>query len=112
MERSVPQRQSAEKVRNPSEHRPTRLSIEQVPITNELIERAIAALREAVEGKDLNPKSRRLHAALDNLARAMPDAWGVEQFRTGLAFTNETARWQNCNASLNAILRAKGEFTD
>lgn len=79
-----------------------------LPITDTLIDRAIAALRQAVEKTvPLDPNSRRLHAALDYLARAMPEAWGVEQFRTGLSFANETARWQNCNASLNAIDRQR-----
>jgi hypothetical protein len=81
-----------------------------LPITDVLTHRAVVALRQAVEGTTaLDPRSRRLHAALDYLARAMPGAWGVAQFRTGLMFTNDTARWQNCNASLNAIERARAE---
>lgn len=75
----------------------------QLPITPALIDRAIAALRQAVESKALEPKSRRLLAALDYLARAMPEAWGVPQFREGLTMHNETSRSQNCRAALAAI---------
>lgn len=73
-----------------------------------MTDRAIAALRRAVDKSEpLDPKSRRLNAALDYLARALPEAWGVEQFRMALSMPGETARWQLANASLNAIERQR-----
>lgn len=75
-----------------------------LPVTADTTERAIAALRLAVEHPEhLDSQNRRLQAALDYLEAALPAAWGVPQFRRGLAMANDSARWQNCKASLAAI---------
>jgi hypothetical protein len=49
-------------------------------------------------------------AALDNLAANASTQWPFEEFRKALDSDNEEGRWQNLNASLNAVRLAVGRL--
>lgn len=86
------------------------MQADQLPITAALVRRAITALQRSVEHRPAPlPRDPRTLAALDYLARALPNAWGVGQFREGLTMTNDTSRSQNCRAALAAIERQVGQ---
>ena len=50
-------------------------------------------------------------AALDALAASATAQWPFEQFRKALDSDNEEGRWQNLNASLNAVRLAVGRLS-
>ena len=50
-------------------------------------------------------------AALDALATNATAQWPFEQFRNALDSDDEEGRWQNLNASLNAVRLAVGRLS-
>ena len=50
-------------------------------------------------------------AALDALATNTTAQWPFEQFRNALDSDDEEGRWQNLNASLNAVRLAVGRLS-
>jgi hypothetical protein len=67
---------------------------------------AMAVLADAVQRCiDEDMRTAEVFAALDYLAASATRQWPFQQFRRSLDMTNPDARWQNCNASYNAILR-------
>jgi hypothetical protein len=79
-------------------------------LDHDLYAQAIAALRSGVNrGPTFDLRTPRVQAALDCIEQHIAETWPVEQFRQALEFTNETGRWQNAHAAMNAIERITGQ---
>ena len=76
----------------------------------ELRERALLALAEAVERTHQGPVDRTLalRFALAFLANFTDDRWPFDNYWRAIAGSLDNGRWQNANAALNAIRRAVG----
>jgi hypothetical protein len=76
------------------------------------VEEAFAVLANALDRcRHEDMRTAEVFAALDLLAAGAPVAWPFEQFRRSLDFgvgdaSHAEGRWQNVNASLNAVRRA------
>jgi hypothetical protein len=76
-------------------------------------QKALAALADALDRcRNEDVRSPALTAALDALGGGASESWPFDQFRRSLDYGVENAgasaaegRWQNVNASLNAIRR-------
>jgi len=77
---------------------------------------ALAILEAALANcRNTDARSPALTAALDELAAGASESWPFDQFRRSLDYGAEATggssaegRWQNVNASLNAIRRVIG----
>ena len=75
---------------------------------------ALAVLADAVDlCREEDMRTPEVLASLDLLARSTSPRWPFEQFKESLNFaigdpSHAEGRWQNVNASLNAIRRAIG----
>ena len=68
---------------------------------------ALSILHDALALAQQQPiDTPEVRTALAHVERLMKDPWPVRQARDALAMTNPTGRWQNLNASINAIERA------
>jgi hypothetical protein len=68
------------------------------------VETAIAVLEEALNRcRREDVRTPEVFAALDFLQPRVSSKWPFEQFRKSLDSNNEAGRWQNVNASLNAV---------
>jgi hypothetical protein len=76
--------------------------------------KALGVLSDALDRcRDEDMRTAEVFAALDLLAAGASVSWPFEQFRRALDFavhdkSHAEGRWQNANASLNAIRRAIG----
>jgi hypothetical protein len=76
------------------------------------VETAIAVLEDALNRcRREDMRTPEVFAALDFLSSRASRKWPFDQFRNSLDIANEEGRWQNVNASLNAVKLAVQQRT-